>query len=125
VTDDTGIDEIIAHFDRLGVNYDSHHIAFLRNARVQQQKCAGWSDSDFELLVVNGQAISTASKAPTDADPKAIMKEDEKKIQNYGWPHVDGRPAGTYYKFPKKPGEVPFFPAHKGGLLKMLAICCG
>jgi len=111
VTGDTDIEELIRKVDALGVNYDAYHSALMRKVKRAQKLFSPWQESDFSHQVVNGKVFSLLGgvTAAPELETQAVHKEDTLALQNYGRPYKDGKPSGTYYRYPKKAGAVLHF----------------
>lgn len=106
----TKLDEIIERVRELGVDYDTIHSKLLQRLHALQQKFAPWPETDFSCQVIDGSVYSlTPPEKIPSASAAELQKEDTLAIQNYGRPYVDGKPHGTYYKFPKQIFEVASF----------------
>mmetsp|Transcript_43217 Transcript_43217/g.128037 ORF Transcript_43217/g.128037 Transcript_43217/m.128037 type:complete len:380 (+) Transcript_43217:49-1188(+) len=113
VQEDTPISSVIDLVAAAGVHYENLHRELTEKNRWTQEHFGSWSEDDFECCVVNDHVFDNAShQLVTSSDPKDIQVADKKALENYGRPHVDGRPTGlTYYSHAKKPEEVEAFPA--------------
>jgi len=111
VNDDTDIEDIITKVEELGVNYDEVQVSLLRRCRRMQERFSPWQEEDFEDYVIGNRVldIETLAVKPDD-DPKKIQVGDTSALQNYGRPYTqEGKPTGTYYRYPKLPSEVVAF----------------
>ena len=99
------------------LDYDSHHANCCARYTKINQKLAKWSGADFESLIVNGSLVISSSTmvAEEGVDVSKLHASDKLGLQNYGRPYTaEGRPTGTYYKFPKQ-APLPVFPATSTG----------
>jgi len=112
ITDDTDTGDIISMVTKQGINYDEYHSTLMRRVRRMQAAFSPWEEQDFRHQVINGKVFSSfGGLVPVpQKDPLQIQKEDKMALQNYGRPYdADGKPTGTHYRYPKRPGEVSCF----------------
>lgn len=94
VTMDTRIEDIIAHFAALGVDYDAMHAACYASCGASHRALANWQPDDFALRIQGGQVLNS------ELDMSAVVAADKMVLQGYGRPYNQaGRPTGTYYKY--------------------------
>jgi len=110
VHENTELSSIMNIVSAAGVHYDTFHRDLMEKNRWMQEHFSSWSEDDFECCVVNDHVFDNRQLV-SGADPKDIQAADKKALENYGRPHVDGKPTGlTYYSHAKKPDEVKAFP---------------
>lgn len=107
VTDDTPIEEIVAKFNNLGVDYDAYHAEAYKSVELMQVKRGNFQASQFEGVVCDGKYTSSVAGAET-RDANALIEEDKCMLQNYGRPYKNGKPTGCYYSKSKSSLEVAF-----------------
>ena len=113
VLDDTPIEEIIAFFKSKGVDYDAIHRECYSRYGESHKQLANWSPADFHSIAYDGKKIYRFQSSSLElieapeVDIKAVQADDKLHLQNYGRPYAEGKPRGSYYKYPKKfPADV-------------------
>lgn len=107
IDDSTPIEDIIAKFDALGVNYADEHAAMITRVMEANRRFAPWKKADFQHVVHNGAVYDTNLTAEEGYDVGQMQKEDTRILQSYGRSRAeDGQTSCTYYRFAKKPAEV-------------------
>jgi len=107
VQETTPIEDIIAFYDKAGVNYLQIWKECYENYARSHHRFANWQQQDFQHLVVGDQLYSIEGKkaVPVEGnhDLKAIYNTHDKAVlQNYGRPYNQaGKPTGGYYAFAK------------------------
>jgi len=111
VCKDTPIEEIVAYYDGLGINYKQHWNEFYQKSLADSMQLANWRPEDFEYVVEDGKAYNFSvegGQVVKGAQVEGFVASDVQKldcaaIQNYGRPYDGGRPSGTYVQTPLKP----------------------
>eukprot|EP00929_Paragymnodinium_shiwhaense_P075011 TRINITY_DN38363_c0_g1_i1.p1 TRINITY_DN38363_c0_g1~~TRINITY_DN38363_c0_g1_i1.p1 ORF type:complete len:400 (+),score=51.17 TRINITY_DN38363_c0_g1_i1:161-1360(+) len=103
---DFAIDDVIRHFDALGVVYKDYHEQTLADAQSAHRRLAHWQPSHFSKRLVGDSIIEADSKAEVEGDFRKLFAQDQLVLQNYGRPFVDGKPSGSYYKHAKRTASL-------------------
>jgi len=113
VVKDTPIEEIMAYYKDLGVDYQEYWTEWYENICLSSTRTfQNWSSRDFEYVVCDQQVykysvvhgVVQLGELVEGADHKKLQASDKLMMQNYGRPYTDaGRPTGTYIKAPREP----------------------
>jgi hypothetical protein len=99
VDGNTSIDEIIQHFDGLGVSYKQIHTDFMAGVGNSQRALSNWRSDDFTLRLRDGKVFDSKTNEPVEQFFQDVLKADKDVIQNYGRPYKEnGKPGGVFYK---------------------------
>jgi len=109
--EDTPIEEIIKFYEEKGVNYDKIHSKCYQRFGNSHLEISNFHPDDFEGVIIGKKYYKFTSDDPdkdegdlteTNEDIRAIIEKDKLALQNYGRPYKNGKPTGSYYKYPKK-----------------------
>eukprot|EP00640_Fibrocapsa_japonica_P007026 CAMPEP_0113942606 /NCGR_PEP_ID=MMETSP1339-20121228/8287_1 /TAXON_ID=94617 /ORGANISM="Fibrocapsa japonica" /LENGTH=168 /DNA_ID=CAMNT_0000947129 /DNA_START=438 /DNA_END=944 /DNA_ORIENTATION=+ /assembly_acc=CAM_ASM_000762 len=102
---DTPVEDIMQHFEGLGVSYKDMHAECFQRAKEMQLEIGNWSPEDFSGTILGDEVVGI------DSDKKSLVAADKNTLQNYGRPYTEsGKSAGTYYKFAKE-ARIPHLDA--------------
>jgi len=112
----TPIEEIVAHYDKLGVSYSKIWTAFYEQCLQSSMELQNWDVKDFRYVVHNGKVHDFTvadGKLQVGAEVDGLsagdlQAKDKPTLQNYGRPYsAEGKPNGTYVKVPLEPKLGP------------------
>ena len=108
--------DLIGRLSEFGVHYDQEYEENWRQYQQSQAQLWSWNPKNFgALLFKEKQMLSLKCKQSTilNAEQRLqYLKSDKLRMQNWGRPHIEGRPSGTFYRFPK-PAPLPCWPKRK------------
>ena len=118
--EDTPVEAIIAFAEaQLGQSYaEAHKLAYDRAGALHSQYAA-WAPEQFrgvarenaegrlEVVLRNEDGSQNGDAVTDPAKVNALINDDKLALQNYGRPYTaEGKPAGTYYSFPREADAV-------------------
>lgn len=115
--DDTDVSAIIRYFSDVHQHdYLAAHALYCKRFADLAEEYSNWDQQWFEGRVVpvgGGAGIvlatesSAASVTEARVDVSEVAASDKLLLQSYGRPYAaTGRPTGSYYAFPKTPGDI-------------------
>jgi len=117
VKKDTPIEEIMAYYKELGVDYQVYWTEWYEQLCLPSTlSFQNWNTDDFEYVVSEGKVYNyTVTEGKVElgelvegADASKIQAMDKTAMQNYGRPYTDaGKPTGTYIQAPREPKVGP------------------
>jgi len=112
----TPIEEIVEHYNKLGVCYAESWTEFYDRCLRDSMDLQNWRTEDFEYVVQDGKVHRfevedgklQVGPEVEGANAQDVQAKDKAALQNYGRPYgPDGKASGTYVRVPLEPKVGP------------------